>query len=217
MAAKKGCRATGVDGSFYFSTRTLAAEWIKEKSGSKLSNATISKKISDAIKTSTIYENYMWFDEEWDCPRGYNIQQVAFDSPNAEFIAKRKQIKNHQLLDAIILEKLNEENSKIEKERQKAYEDSMGIYSMLYKILPQYKTKEDIIKDMNEDDNSYHIIVETNAGNVYADNIAEVAILLKENLTREEILEGIKTNSLHNKYFYVNPNYIQELLSYLGE
>lgn len=64
MAAKKGCRATGVDGSFYFATRTLAAEWIKDKSGSKLSNATISKKISDAIKTSTIYENYMWFDEE---------------------------------------------------------------------------------------------------------------------------------------------------------
>lgn len=87
---------------------------------------------------------------------------------------------------------------------------------MLYKMLPQYKTKNDIIKTLNEEHlDDYNIIIETNCGDMYAENIAEVAILIKENLTREEILSAINSGILHNRKFNINPKYKEELIKYL--
>lgn len=204
----KGCYAD----DHYFCSYTEASKFLKSQ-GIKHTQKTIINNISKSIDKNILCYNYKWYSAKEECPIGYTLEIVKPKVINSNLTKSERsyKLKSEENNDIILLE-MNEEVKNLRKE---AYEESLGVKSMLYKILPQLYSKEDIRKMQYNDAEEYNLIIETDKGLVKANDIAEVAGLIKMNLTATEILNAIETKNLNGHFFDMSSEYKEKLKKFL--
>ena len=94
----------------------------------------------------------------------------------------------------------------------------MGIKNILFKILPHRKTKEDLMRECGISIPHYNMYAAVGL-NIYGVNdLGELAILTKTNLTAANIQEILECGTLNNNIqISIDDNYIDSVRSYLNE
>lgn len=106
-------------------------------------------------------------------------------------------------------------NADIQLQREEAYKQSLGIKSALYRVLPQRITKEDLRKQSPVDVPQFNMYLITENGTYGLNDIAELAILLKINITADDMDEMAAEHTIRKTYkIIIGEDYVQEIEEY---
>ena len=106
-------------------------------------------------------------------------------------------------------------NADIRLQREAAYKQSMGIKSALYRVLPQRITKEDLRKQAPVDIPQFNIYLITENGTYGLNDVAELAALLKINITADDMDEMAAEQTIRKTYkIIIGEDYVQEFEEY---
>lgn len=108
-----------------------------------------------------------------------------------------------------------EANQTIQMQREMAFQESLGVKSALYKVLPQRITKEDLRKQTAIQLPQYNIYLVTDTGTYGLNDIAELAMLLKININGEDMEEIANKHTIRHTYdILIGENYEKEFEEY---
>ena len=106
-------------------------------------------------------------------------------------------------------------NADIQLQREAAYKQSLGIKSALYRVLPQRITKEDLRKQSQLEIPQFNIYLITENGTYGLNDVAELAALLKINITADDMDEMAAEQTIRKTYkIIIGEDYVQEFEEY---
>ena len=168
-----------------FPSKSAAAEHILKQHLDTHTKTTIVRKITNALNNSGEYLGWIWkYDNYSECPEQVNI--IKHTNP----ITSRVNIVETKILvdnnEKIVDEYIQQENTTIRQQRKDAFEQSLGVKSILAYTMPQKLTKYDVMKDIEiEMPEEYNLLIETDSGLLGCDDLIMALQLTKTNLTKE--------------------------------
>ena len=99
-------------------------------------------------------------------------------------------------VDKELLEELKRRNREIDAERERIYEESMGVQAALFLNLPPRLTIMDLMREKGIQIPEFNLAVLHTYGWQTFENIAELAVELKVNLGRKELMAILDGNFL---------------------
>ena len=168
-----------------FTSRTDAAKWLIQQ-GLSRTIKTITKNISAAIESGKEYQGYFWHHKE--------LQPCPVHSDTAAKVINENYRNTEPITiaddDATIDAYLVQLNEQIDAERKEVFENSFGIRTILNHSLPQYKTRYDIMKDIDiEWPTDYNVAANTPNGWLLFHNVIDAMCELNIDLGEKDIVQ----------------------------
>lgn len=216
MSILKKCAATDPTTSttITFASRTAAALWLIRKGKTNYQLNTITKRLAAVMDRNIAEFGYIWNDVCGDgdneLPTNHNIGSLD-NNPNYGVTRASKTVFEPIDWEALVAAI----NEPIEQSRLEAYDNSLGNKNALYRILPHRKTVEDLMRKRGIVIPQYNIYADFNSVMYGVNDIGELVILTKTNLTYDDLNEIATCGTL--KQFIkiiISDSYIDEFNSY---
>ena len=217
MSILKKCTATDpvTSTTITFASRTAAAYWLIKEGKTNYQPNTITKRLAAAMDKNIAEFEYIWNDVCGDneLPTNHNISLLD-NNPNYGVTRASKTVFEPIDWEALVAAI----NEPIEQSRLEAYDNSLGNKNALYHILPHRKTIEDLMRERGIVIPQYNIYADFD-GVIYGLNdVGELAILTKTNLTYDDLNEIATCGTL--KQFIkiiISDSYIDEFNFYINK